>query len=176
MRNITEEDILFLKALQNELLTQETDCQADPRFWVVREHKKEWGIAEGYEDGYSLVDIDNDFEPVGDTLDKAKIYVADHCDDQIYQDDIEKCETIDDLYNLIKENNIDGYDLFYYRDTCPIVENTMFLTKKSCQKHIAQNSYHYEKPHTYAMTAWRNPEMDRLLDILKNVNWEQCEK
>ena len=36
MRNITEQDIECLKQLQHEMNTQDTVCQADPRFWVVR--------------------------------------------------------------------------------------------------------------------------------------------
>lgn len=36
MNKINKEDIEFLKELQNEMLTQDTICQADPRFWVVQ--------------------------------------------------------------------------------------------------------------------------------------------
>ena len=40
-RTISVEDLKFLQALQDELLTQDTVCQADPRFWVVLTHKHE---------------------------------------------------------------------------------------------------------------------------------------
>lgn len=50
-------------------------------------------------------------------------------------------------------------------------EGTVFLTKRACKKHIEQNDYHYDNPHTYALTAWRNPEVEHLLKILKNADW-----
>lgn len=34
-----EKDILFLKELQQELLTQEHDSQASPRFWTIGDYK-----------------------------------------------------------------------------------------------------------------------------------------
>ena len=56
-----------------------------------------------------------------------------------------------------------------------IDENTMFLTLRECKEHIEANSYHYNKPHPYAMTAWRSPQVERLYKILQNTNWNESE-
>ncbi len=40
--------------------------------------------------------------------------------------------------------------------------------KEACKKHIDKNDYHYNKPHTYAMTAWRSPEVEKLFSILED--------
>nr|WP_257963062.1 hypothetical protein [Bacillus halotolerans] len=37
------QDIQFLKELQNELKTQDNDCQASPRYWTVGDY--EWAEA-----------------------------------------------------------------------------------------------------------------------------------
>ena len=58
-RAITAEDIEFLEALQNEMLTQDTMCQADPRFWVVRHSFNEPCWAE-QADHYAIVGTDGD--------------------------------------------------------------------------------------------------------------------
>lgn len=43
-----------------------------------------------------------------------------------------------------------------------------FFTEKACEEHIAQNSYHYNKPRSYVISAWRNPEMVAVMQsILK---------
>lgn len=47
-----------------------------------------------------------------------------------------------------------------------------FLTKRECKKHIEANRHHYCEPHTFAMTALRNYEYERLLNILKTMSLE----
>ena len=50
----------------------------------------------------------------------------------------------------------------------------MFLTNKSCKEHIKANYYHYdEDAHSYAMTAWRSPEVTKLFKILQEVDWDK---
>lgn len=55
MRNMTACDAKFPAQLQDELNTQDTVCQADPRFWVVRQRSYEpcW---EGEADRFSIYD------------------------------------------------------------------------------------------------------------------------
>ena len=35
----------------------------------------------------------------------------------------------------------------------------VFFTEEACEQHIKINSYHYENPRSFAVGAWRNPEM-----------------
>lgn len=49
----------------------------------------------------------------------------------------------------------------------------MFLTNRSCKEHIRANHYHYNADaHSYAMTAWRSPEVERLFKILDVIDWK----
>lgn len=164
--NLNKEDLEFLKNLQNELNTQEKDFHASPRFWVVAEHKKEFGIDSEYSDGQAIVDSDGN---EWDDIDDFKDYLIDNY--YFSLSEIEDIKSFDEILSLIEN---DEFTLEYYRENKnAIVPSTMFLTKKSCQKHIELNHYHYTQPHTYAMTAWRSPEVKRLLKVLREIDFEE---
>ena len=44
-----------------------------------------------------------------------------------------------------------------------------FITKRACKNYIEKYGYNHNDPHTYAMTAYRNFELGRLLKILKTI-------
>lgn len=52
-----------------------------------------------------------------------------------------------------------------------VVEDTLFLTLRECREHIERNRHHYKRPRTYAQTAWRSPQFERLISILQQVDW-----
>ena len=80
----------------------------------------------------------------------------------------ELINALDDLC-LIED---DEYMVGYYRNEHHIYPDTMFLTNRSCKKHIELNHYHYDaNVHSYAMTAWRSPEVEQLWNILQKVDW-----
>ena len=62
-------------------------------------------------------------------------------------------------------------DVSYFRDIYEVVDEAVFLTKKACMEHIKKNAHNYNDPHTYVMTAFRCPEYERLLKILKETDW-----
>ena len=134
------EQLDFLKELQEELNTQDHQCQADPRFWVVRETFDEpcW---EEQCDGYNLVD---------------------------------------DEGNLLAKLDEDMTDIG--KLTCVPVHkvsrnapNTLFITLRDARRHIESNSYHYRNPHTYAMTAFRSPSVEKLWEILQTIDWNSVQ-
>ena len=47
-----------------------------------------------------------------------------------------------------------------------------FLTKRACKEYIKKYGYNHNDPHTYAMTAYRNFELEKLLKILKTMKFE----
>lgn len=86
-----------------------------------------------------------------------------------YINDIEELiEALNDL-GLIED---DEYMVGHYRSEHHIYPDTMFLTNRSCKRHIELNHYHYDaNVHSYAMTAWRSPEVEQLWNILQKVDW-----
>ena len=178
-----KEDIQFLKDLQHEMNTQDTCCQADPRFWVVMQTVRDYEVSSSESDGYCIINK-NDCEDVceGDFEEMAKWFNDfDFIDSATVESGIieikmgEEEELIfdsNDLENFLEEY-CDNYYVIYYKDREEIVQDTFFLTKRECQEHIKSNHYHYNKPHPYAMTAWRSPQVERLYKILQNTDWDK---
>lgn len=161
------EALEFLKCLGEEMTMQDTDSQADPRFWVVTENKRDYGIADGYEDGIVCCGSDGaTFDTVGELIE----YLIEN--DYLSEGDYDGGAgmTFEDVLNDLDDSQ---FYVTNYRDMRDqIAPNTMFLTKQECKEHIKRNHYHYKEPHTYAMTAWRSPQVEKLYDILKNMDWD----
>lgn len=77
------------------------------------------------------------------------------------------------LLEFVNENFGIGLYTCNYLDTYEIVPDTMFLTLRECEEHIKRNHYHYRQPHPYAMTAWRSPQVEKLYEILENVDFDK---
>ncbi|WP_081707804.1 hypothetical protein [Bacillus massiliigorillae] len=174
-------DIQFLKDLQQELRTQENDCQASPRFWAIMDYK--WVVtAEGHEDRISLFDSDacetvelNDY--VDEILNGERS--EDFTEDEIEElKDLQEFDSPNDVYSWIESYDDDSrFYPIYEEQVSFIAPNTMFLTKAEAKRHLELNHYHYSaKAHTYAMTAWRAPKVERLLKILETFDWNQIEQ
>ena len=73
---ITKEEILFLKELQKEMNTQDTVCQADPRFWVIEGSERVYTGAE-YANNSCMIASD-DGTVIADTLEEAIKYFKDN--------------------------------------------------------------------------------------------------
>lgn len=171
-----QEDIQFLKNLQQEMKTQENDGQAAPRFWSIMDYK--WVVtAEGHEDRVSLYDSDTcETIELDDYVDE--ILNGDRRDD-FSEDEIDELEhekewgSPSDIYDWIKKYD-DGSRFYpiYEEQISFIAPNTMFLTKAEAKRHLEMNRHHYSsRAHTYAMTAWRAPKMDRLIKLLESFDW-----
>lgn len=188
MREINKQDIDFLKDLQHEMLTQDNVGQASPRFWAIRELKRSYGIESGYNISGTLVLKDG--EEIADDMDGMYEYLKDYIEDNDIDINIEYengyitfyvdgddgvCfSSLDELLEFIDETfGIDGLYTCNYLDTYEIVPDTMFLTYREAKEHIRRNHYHYRQPHPYAMTAWRSPQVEKLYEILENVDFDK---
>ncbi|MGL4335850.1 MAG: hypothetical protein ACRCST_03075 [Turicibacter sp.] len=173
MFNLDEKDIEFLKGLQNRLKTQETDYQALPRFWGVMETKRVYGINSDYDYTDKMLKCgDIDFYFSSDELEDAKESLVES--DLCKHENILHILTIDELEEYMWDILNLETEWVYYRDEEVISQETgCFLTKEACKRHIELNHYHYNKPHTYAMTAWRNPEFEKLLNIINKLEFKE---
>lgn len=173
------EDIQFLKELQNELKTQEDDGQAAPRFWVIMDYK--WEITEeGYHDRISLYnpntcETETFDEYIDEIINGDRRYEFD--DEQIEELQDIKDYFQDELEDWIKANDNREYYFLYEKEVSFIVQDTLFLTKSEAKQHLEKNSHHYsDKAHIFAMTAWRAPKMERLMKILETFDWNSLIK
>lgn len=167
---ISKEDYDFLKELQHELNTQETDGQADPIFWSVVE-KTEEVSREGepripFDDGaYTLQEL---IELVNENIEDYDQRIQDEWAYEIDREDAEEVARF--ACDRLEYDNICWDNIYYVREVERVSQYSgAFLTKRACQKHIEQNKHHYCEPHTFANTAYRNYELERLLKILKTI-------
>ncbi|MHA7105259.1 hypothetical protein [Bacillus cereus] len=169
-------DIQFLKDLQQELKTQETDGQAGPRYWALMDYK--WVVtAEGHHDRMSLFFMDDCTTVIVEEY--IEDIISGQLEHELTEEQIEELkemreyESEEGLVEWIKENIDDNCYLIYEEEVSFIVPDIMFLTKEEANKHIDGNKNHYTKQvHTYAMTAWRSPKVKQLLDILETFDWD----
>jgi len=185
-----KDDIQFLKDLQDELKTQDTDHQAAPRYWGIMNYRIVPGN-EDYDDCHISYFYNDGDHTEFVSVENLKEFIADYFLDEIqeYLD----VEGIADLKWLLNEDGTTLVDLWEFVtdnmnesghfNECPVTEESfivtsaMFLTKAEAKKHLELNHYHYSsKAHTYAMTAWRAPKVERLLGLLESFDWVAVEK
>ncbi|MFJ1120888.1 MULTISPECIES: hypothetical protein [Bacillus cereus group] len=173
-------DIQFLKDLQQELKTQETDGNASPRFWVIKDYRFVPGN-ENYDSGNEERFFNDGDHVKFSKFSDLKEFLEEYFEDEIEEDEeLQKLindgnENFDELWEYVESNmNECGYyGTVFVKEEDFIVPDTMFLTKEEAKRHLELNNYHYtSKAHTYAMTAWRAPKVERLLNILETFDWE----
>ena len=169
---ISDEDYEFLKELQHELNTQTNDGNADPVYWGVMEHKME-AAPEG---------CGEEFIYMGDGVTMTVGQAVEYIDERIGYEDEDVRKEWEEM-DGVSRDNIEAVAEFLH-DTmseteCRIVwmeenafisrETGAFITKRACANYIKNCHYNHSKPHTYAMTAYRNYELGQLLKILKTM-------
>ena len=178
---LTEEELLFLKAFQTERNTQDTVCQASPRYWVIKGSKTVFvdGIDEGEViriNGEKFYDTTTK-RRLQDYLDENNLYFSKENPNELIVVNDGKEYVVDDItsaFNVLSDILYeDDVEIGYYEKVDIIYPNTMFLTHKECEEHLKEYGYNYsEDAHAYAMTAQRSPEVETLLNILESVDWD----
>ena len=168
---ISDEDYEFLKDLQHELNTQTNDGNADPVYWGVME-TREVGVPDGCGDERIYLG-----DGGTETLEGAVAYVGSYLvDDEDMEawNEVDKTN-IDDVVTFCREKlKISEVRIVDVEKKSEISRQTgAFLTKRACQQYIEHYGYNHESPHTYAMTAYRNFEFERLLKFLKTMEFKE---
>lgn len=162
------EELTFLKELSEELKTQDKDSQAAPRFWTLKDYR--WEPTDDWADAYHYFDGE---ETTWKTVEEFVDYLEKEFDGNYASELLDDID-LEELMFSINDQEGTNFRSVPVKKESFIVPNTMFLTKAEAQEHIKQNSYHYSsKVHTYAMTAWRAPKVEKLLKILENFDWNR---
>lgn len=179
-----DDDIQFLKDLQHELKTQEIDGQAAPRFWTIKDYRIVPGN-EDYDNGFEQhIHHDGDLTEFKNFADLKRFL------EEFFEDEIEESKELQELINdenesfyglweYIEEhlNNYGFFSKVFVKEEGYVVPDTLFLTKEEAKNHLKRNNYHYtSKAHTYAMTAWRAPKIERIMNILETFDWDSIDK
>lgn len=202
--SITEEELDFLIRLQKEMNTQDTVSQADPRFWVIKGSEEKIAAGMGW-DECRLID-ENTGDIIARSMQELRDYMKDflfgeiedsipecheleikfsEIDDEItlkwrdgYGDlDSVDFDTMEEAAEWLDNEGIASFYVDYIEKRDKIYKDTMFLTQKEAENHLRANSYNYsEDAHTYAMTAWRAPDVEKLWKILQEVDWKSLQE
>jgi hypothetical protein len=169
------DDLKFLKDLQEELKTQDHDCQAAPRFWTVGDYRMA-PCPEGCEEDYYVNSSEREYSgEINSLLNDIKSGSIEEMSDEAKESFAEiGCEV--SASEWLEKYWSDDVELIPVREEHFVHPDTMFLTKAEAKEHIRLNHYHYSpRAHTYAMTAWRAPKVERLLKILETFDWDSVE-
>ncbi len=198
---LSPENRAFLSQLQTELNTQDEQGQSSPRFWTIIGTKKTLGYDLDYADGVCFVNTSNDnvWWTCQDFLDMLKeehddIFCNYDIKINIDHEDFmshggitlahmgqehytESFYSMSSFFDWLAEQEIYGYQQMGYKEEQKVCEDTMFLTQADAEQHLRLNHYHYPADaHTYAMTAWRSPRVETLLNLLSSVDWNEKEE
>ena len=165
------EDYSFLKTLQHELNTQENDGNADPVYWGVMETREE-AVPDGC--GTTQIVYDDGALTLKEAIDKIESEIGEYNEetqiawDDVQRNDIEAVARFMD--EVLKWKCISTVD---FQEIDRLSRDTgAFLTKRACQEYISKFGYNHSQPRTYAMTAYRNFELEKLLKILRNMDFK----
>lgn len=166
---LSQDDAKFLRDLQHELLTQSNDGNADPVFWGVIETKED-AVPDGC--GETKVHLgDGDVRDLTGCIEFVGEHLCDYPEEvcRIWHENVDH-DDIGDVADFIRDELKMLAYIVEVADVSFISRETgAFLTKRACQEYINRFGYNHSHPHTYAMTAYRNYELARLLKILKTM-------
>ena len=101
--------------------------------------------------------------------------MQDEEDEAVKKEFVEKSEMFDDIEELDKFNPYDWRAIDVSDEWVISDMAGTFFTAEACERHIAQNHYHYTQPRSYAISAWRNYEMQELMEHLSALGSEDGE-
>jgi len=147
---MSQEDLDFLKDLANEMRTQNRAGTADPYFYVIQTTKH---LPAPPDYGERTVRVDWSGDPT------------------VYRTKEEFSEYFKQTNDPRPEDEIDRAweELEVFGEHDVIVEDNVFLTKKGYLEHVELNGHNLRTHEVYIKHAWRNPEMGRLIKIIKEI-------
>lgn len=160
---LNEDDVKFLTELANEMVTQDNRATGDPYYFVVRTRRRVTGYdVDCAPDGTCFVETRSGDYNVFDTREEAIAYL-------MKDTDLPREEVLRLFWHEITET---GYK---YEET----DHNFFLTHKGFLEHMRLNAHNYpgrqdgekfkesEYTYSYVKHAFRNPEVQRLFEIIK---------
>lgn len=166
--------ISYAKELKKEFETQDTDGQAYPRFWVIKDYKTV-PTAEGY---HEFIEVYVPYLADVLSVDEYKKQITERLGSGEFSEDVTEelqnilcyyCTGSSVLEQIIELTGGDCH-VVYSKVESFVVPNTFFLTKQDAKDYLKRYGYnHSPKAHTYAMTALRSPKYQKLIDLIMEV-------
>lgn len=175
----TKSELAWLAKLQNDLREDRKNekTQADPVYYGIQDIAS-YVTEDGYHDYVTYYDSDTCEElsfaqlftdgPLADRKTRKMLLT-----EGIIRRKGRKYEIADEgEFNSFLEDH--SINICFMAETPIIKTDVLFLTRKDAQAHLDDNSHHYtDKAVTYAMTAWRSPRYEHLMELLRNIDFER---
>lgn len=158
---ITNDQHEFLESLTKEMTEQSNRMTQYPVFYVY-EKKELW--VDGDDSATRLMFVDEEGQETTEQEGE---------DGNLWEKVDGEWQT--DWINQGTKEQIDSYEacdrfelrLIHVREEdVPVVDVGPFFSEKAAQQHINSNDYHYRKPFIYVNSAWRNYELQEVLQLL----------
>lgn len=149
---LSEEMAEFVKELSKEMLSQDRRGTADPYYYTIFD-KRITAVPDGCGDEVR-------FEWDGDLMTEEEIKKQIECDKPGSNFE---CE----LDRLIGEGQVTPFEVV--EESHRPENSNVFLTEKACHRHIEQNKHRFNKPSSFVDHAWRNPEMEKLYQLIHEI-------
>lgn len=163
---LTDDDIKFLREMAHELKTQDNRATGAPYYYTVRIFKEVTGMDWRYSDDTVYVRLDGNDPEEYETEEAALKQL------------VEEGYTPEEAQEHF-DNHYEKFGKFEYRE-----DHNVFLTYKGYLEHMRLNAHNYPGKkdgdrytaeddkrsnlvYSYVQHAFRNPEMARLIEILK---------
>lgn len=166
-----KENIEFLENLKKKLLTQDNMATRDIMF-AIQDEKE----ISGFDPDYCMDKILEVYS--GEDCYKFST-VSDIIETLVFSNETEsKLEKLDD-------NDLEGTKYILDEAGCSTYltgvktketfeldnDEDVFLTKKAAKEYLQENCSHYEDVSIYGISAYNNPEMRKLREIIMNTDW-----
>ncbi|MDQ0825400.1 hypothetical protein QFZ60_001573 [Arthrobacter sp. B2I5] len=155
---ISESTLAFLQRTARELETQNNRHTATPVFRIYEEIKVE--KRDGCGDHLERLDYEG-----------AEDHYCSHCKDLLGEEmDFDKLPSIGE--DGCDCNYIDEAHWTFDVELLPAqggYDGVAFLTEKAAQEYLESNSYHFDKGVVYAESAFRNHELNALIEAIKEI-------
>lgn len=175
MKNIqvTDEQYEILKKMSENMGKQNNRCTRLPLFCVAEYYKKvvpedcggdEWDAVD--EEGNVIFDNSDDLRKWWSN--KKEILDTYDITEEQYNDVAEERDYFlkDEIVSLL------NLRIIPYEKDRRLINGQVYFTEEECERHIKLNHYHYHEPHSYVVGAWRNIEMETLLDVVHSISNE----
>ena len=141
----------FLKNMMREIDTQDNRGTRLPILYVIKETTREYGIEEDYgAEGFEWVKDSETYtwEQIFDFVSKALQLPP----DEVGETEAEEC----------------GFKRVFYRNIERISDN-FFFTEKAAKEPLIINGHNLTKPHDYIIHAFRNDEIEGIIEAMKEI-------
>lgn len=148
---LKQETYDFIKNLVHEIETQDNRSTRLPILYVIIETAREYGIEEDYgADGFEWIKDSETY-----TWEQVVDFVCEKL--QLAPDEIGEIDAKDVGFKKVFYRNVERYS------------DNFFFTEKAAKEHLRINGHNLTKPQDYVIHAFRNDEIESVIEAMKEI-------